>query len=86
MLFVSHNLQAVAQLTRRSIVMDKGQCVFDGVTGEAINAYNKLRSEGAGVAYNYRAESAVNSNYLARGYSTYLGAPRSAPVESTNNL
>jgi len=65
-LFVSHNMQAVAQLTRRSIVMDKGQCVFDGATGEAINAYNKLRSEGAGAALNYRAESAVNSNYLAR--------------------
>jgi len=64
-LFVSHNMQAIAQLTKRSIVMDKGQCVFDGATDEAINAYNKLRLEDTGAGYNYRAESAVNSNYLA---------------------
>src|SRR5262245_3927329 len=64
-LVVSHNMQAIAQLTKRSIVMDKGQCVFDGATDEAINAYNKLRREDTGAGYNYRAESADNSHYLA---------------------
>jgi len=64
-LFVSHNMQAIAQLTRRSIVMDKGQCVFDGATNEAISIYNKLQSNGSDVGASYRAESITNPNYLA---------------------
>jgi len=64
-LFVSHNMQAIAQLARRSIVMHKGQCVFDGGTSEAISTYNKLQSNGLDVGASYRADSAITPNYLA---------------------
>jgi len=64
-LFVSHNMQAIAQLTRRCIVMDRGQCVFDGASSEAISAYNKLQPNAAVKGHNYRAESNLGTNYLA---------------------
>lgn len=38
-IFVSHDMQAVATLTTRCIVLDKGRKVFDGKTDEAINFY-----------------------------------------------
>src|SRR5207302_10425427 len=31
-LFVSHNMQAVSQLTRRCVVLKSGECYFDGPT------------------------------------------------------
>jgi ABC-type polysaccharide/polyol phosphate transport system ATPase subunit len=38
-LFVSHNMQAVSTLTTRCILMQKGACVFQGASREAISAY-----------------------------------------------
>jgi lipopolysaccharide transport system ATP-binding protein len=38
-LFVSHNMAAVAALTSRSIVMERGHVVFDGATDRAIERY-----------------------------------------------
>lgn len=40
-LFVSHNMEAVANLCSRAIVLDKGRVAFDGDTVEAINFYTK---------------------------------------------
>lgn len=40
-LFVSHNLPAVARLCRRLIVMDGGRVAFDGPTLEGIRAYEE---------------------------------------------
>ena len=40
-LFVSHNLSAVAKLCDRTLVMDKGGLVFDGETKEGIKFYTQ---------------------------------------------
>ncbi|MBN8577354.1 MAG: ABC transporter ATP-binding protein [Cytophagales bacterium] len=41
-LFVSHNLSAVAQLCTHSLLLDKGQILKQGQTNEIISAYNDL--------------------------------------------
>lgn len=38
-IFVSHNMAAVAHLTRRTIVLEQGQIAFDGATPDAVNYY-----------------------------------------------
>jgi lipopolysaccharide transport system ATP-binding protein len=38
-LFVSHNLAAVAELTRRGIVIDAGSILIDGTVSQALSAY-----------------------------------------------
>ncbi|WP_395736464.1 ABC transporter ATP-binding protein [Prosthecobacter sp.] len=49
-LFVSHNMQAVSTLTTRCLLMQKGSCVFQGSTREAISAYLE-DGVSAGTAY-----------------------------------
>ncbi len=39
-LFVSHNLSSIAKLCTRTLVLDKGQVVFDGDVTEGISHYN----------------------------------------------
>ncbi|MDC0303442.1 ABC transporter ATP-binding protein [Flavobacteriales bacterium] len=46
-LFVSHNLSAVKKLCNRSLVIENGKIVFDGLTGEAISFYTRLNSSTA---------------------------------------
>ena len=41
-LFVSHNLQAISTLTKRSILLHAGQLVFDGDTYAALGHYRAL--------------------------------------------
>lgn len=43
-LFVSHNMAAVASLTSRAIILSKGGVVFDGPTSEAIHHYSRSSS------------------------------------------
>ncbi|HEY1663734.1 MAG TPA: ABC transporter ATP-binding protein [Verrucomicrobiae bacterium] len=43
-LFVSHNMAAVLQLTSRAIVLDKGRVRFNGPTEEAIERYSGIVS------------------------------------------
>jgi lipopolysaccharide transport system ATP-binding protein len=38
-LFVSHNMSAVLQLTTRAVVMDKGRVIFNGPTEKAVEEY-----------------------------------------------
>lgn len=38
-LFVSHNMSAVLQLTTRAVVLDKGQVIFNGPTEKAVEEY-----------------------------------------------
>ncbi len=40
--FVSHNLQSVASLCDRGILIDRGKIVYDGDVGEAISRFNAL--------------------------------------------
>lgn len=39
-LYVSHNMSTVKQLCNRSIVLSKGQCIYDGDVDSAINIYS----------------------------------------------
>jgi lipopolysaccharide transport system ATP-binding protein len=39
LVFVSHNLQAVAALCRRALVLGRGQLLFDGRTEQALDVY-----------------------------------------------
>ncbi len=43
-LFVSHNLQVVAELTRRALVVDRGSLLFSGDRYEALERYRRLFS------------------------------------------
>jgi lipopolysaccharide transport system ATP-binding protein len=46
-LFVSHNMQAVSQITSRAVVLDRGTVAFQGLPPEAI-AHYMTQSRGAG--------------------------------------
>jgi lipopolysaccharide transport system ATP-binding protein len=41
-LFVSHNLEATVALCDRGILLERGQLLFDGPTGEAVENYRRL--------------------------------------------
>jgi lipopolysaccharide transport system ATP-binding protein len=43
-LFVSHNLQAISTLTKRTLVLERGACVFDGSTLDGIAHYRSMQS------------------------------------------
>ncbi len=47
-LFVSHNMSAVAQLCHRVLLLDKGRCVFDGPVSEAVEQYLNRADSDAG--------------------------------------
>jgi len=46
-LFVSHNLAAIENLCQRTVVINRGEKVFDGATIEAINYYSSLHQKQA---------------------------------------
>jgi lipopolysaccharide transport system ATP-binding protein len=50
-LFVSHNMSAVLQLTTRGIVLDKGRIHFNGPTAEAVEHYVGTASSSATVFF-----------------------------------
>jgi lipopolysaccharide transport system ATP-binding protein len=45
-IFVSHSMQAVSSLTQRVLLLDHGQCHFDGPTAEGIARYRALQGSG----------------------------------------
>ena len=47
--FVSHNMAAIAQLTQRCVVLDGGQVAFDGETGQAIERYVSVKRQQASI-------------------------------------
>ena len=64
-LFVSHSMQAVTQLTKRCILLSKGNVQFDGHTNKAIQLYiagSKVSDEQP--AY-YEAPAGKTGNYIA---------------------
>src|SRR5438445_2397164 len=68
-LFVSHNMQAVSQLTRRCVVLRAGECYFDGPTQEAIRlslALQQGRDEKRGT---YTASPAKAHNHVASAFA-----------------
>lgn len=64
-LFVSHNMQAISQLTRRCILVSKGNIQFDGYTDQAVNLYlASLKSKFEQPAY-YEAPANKSGNHIA---------------------
>src|ERR1019366_2992739 len=61
-LFVSHNMQAVSTLTKRTLVLDRGACVFDGATSDGIAHYRAMQSAHATVAAAYAAPPGSTGN------------------------
>jgi lipopolysaccharide transport system ATP-binding protein len=79
-IFVSHNLQAVATLCHRAIVIGRGKMVFDGVPGQAIDAYlsaSRTSSSRYGAAQDkFRLVSATFTK--ATGGAAHVVAPHEA--------
>ncbi len=63
-LFVSHNMQAIMQLTHRCIILVQGQCRFDGPTSAALTAYNALYASGPAEAARYEAPPRMMGNHM----------------------
>ncbi|MEH2348501.1 MAG: polysaccharide ABC transporter ATP-binding protein [Nostoc sp.] len=64
-LFVSHSMQAVTQLTKRCILLSKGSIQFDGHTGKAVQLYLAgQKDESASPAY-YQAPVNKTGNHVA---------------------
>ncbi len=63
-LFVSHNMQAISTLTRRTLVLDRGACVFDGVTADAIAHYRGMQATHADVPAAYKAPPGSSGNHV----------------------
>jgi lipopolysaccharide transport system ATP-binding protein len=64
-LFVSHSMQAIAQLTKRCILLSKGNVQFDGDTGKAVQLYLAGQTENAEVKTAYQAPESKTGNYVA---------------------
>jgi lipopolysaccharide transport system ATP-binding protein len=63
-LFVSHSMQAIAQLTKRCILLSKGNVQFEGHTGKAVQLYLARNTEDAQPG-NYQANENKTGNYVA---------------------
>ncbi|MEH2163399.1 MAG: polysaccharide ABC transporter ATP-binding protein [Nostoc sp.] len=64
-LFVSHSMQAIAQLTKRCILLSKGSIQYDGHTGKAVQLYlTGQKDESASPAY-YQAPVNKTGNHVA---------------------
>jgi ABC-type polysaccharide/polyol phosphate transport system ATPase subunit len=63
-LFVSHNLAAVAQLASRAVLLEKGGVVFDGPVSAAVSAYLSGRPKNS--VYVGRHEEARELPHVAR--------------------
>ena len=64
-IFVSHSMQAIAQLTNRCILLSKGDIQFDGVTSKAVQLYIAgQRTSDEQPAY-YEAPSGKTGNHIA---------------------
>ncbi|ACK73834.1 ABC transporter related (plasmid) [Gloeothece citriformis PCC 7424] len=63
-LFVSHSMPAIAQLTQRCILLSKGKIQFDGNTHKAVHCYMAGVKDETETAY-YQAPVTKKANYLA---------------------
>jgi ABC-type polysaccharide/polyol phosphate transport system ATPase subunit len=64
-LFVSHNMQAISQLTKRCIMLAKGKNQFDGPTHKAMMTYLLAQREASEQPAYYEAPPNKSGNYLA---------------------
>ncbi len=64
-LFVSHNMHAIATLTTRTLVLERGACVFNGPTADGIAHYRAMQGAHAGTVGAYHAPPGTNGNHVA---------------------
>lgn len=64
-LFVSHSMQAIAQLTKRCILLSKGNVQFDGDTSKAVQLYLAGQQEDIEARAAYQAPGNKTGNYVA---------------------
>ena len=63
-LFVSHNMQAVSQLTKRCIMLSKGEVKFDGYTDQAVRLYTAAQKGSSEQPAYYEAPLSKSGNYI----------------------
>ena len=64
--FVSHNMQTIAALTRRCLVFRGGRLAIDAPTDQAVRAFIEMSLKGSGVGEPYINEEAKpDDNYIA---------------------
>jgi ABC-type polysaccharide/polyol phosphate transport system ATPase subunit len=67
--FVSHNLQSIATLTNRCLVMKQGQLVLDAPTSEATKFYVEMSLKGSTVGKPFLKEGGdPDANYIAEAH------------------
>ncbi|MBW4432145.1 MAG: ATP-binding cassette domain-containing protein [Pelatocladus maniniholoensis HA4357-MV3] len=64
-LFVSHSMQAIAQLTKRCILLSKGKVQFDGSTAKAVQLYLAGQKDDSEQPGYYQAPTSKTGNYVA---------------------
>lgn len=64
-LFVSHSMQAIAQLTKRCILISKGNVQFDGNTSKAVQLYLAGQKDDSEQPAYYQAPVTKTGNYVA---------------------
>ncbi|MBL1174991.1 ABC transporter ATP-binding protein [Pantanalinema sp. GBBB05] len=64
-LFVSHNMQAISQLTNRCVLLHKGEIQFNGLTEQAVKLYLHSDRKNSEQISCYRSSSKKRGNYLA---------------------
>jgi lipopolysaccharide transport system ATP-binding protein len=64
-LFVSHSMQAIAQLTQRCILLSRGQVQFDGKTDQAVRLYLAGQTDDANYRAGYEAPQSKTGNFVA---------------------
>jgi energy-coupling factor transporter ATP-binding protein EcfA2 len=64
-LFVSHNMQAVSQLTNRCVLLVNGEREFDGPTARALDIYNAMLVTGRNDSLYYEAPPGIPRNHVA---------------------
>ena len=67
-LFVSHNMESIKKLCKRSIVLEKGKTIFDGLTSEAIDRYTSARKN---EVHKYKGERVWNLDAPNNGNVKY---------------
>ena len=64
-LFVSHSMQAIAQLTKRCILLHQGNIRFDGSTEKAVGLYIARQEDGTENPAFYQAPASKTGSFLA---------------------
>ncbi len=68
-LFVSHNMGAVARLCRRAMILEQGNIVFDGTSAEAIQQYHRsVNTADGNLLLRNRANKTGKASYIFSDY------------------